>query len=245
MPDDTGGILAKQMKLAIMQPYLFPYLGYFQLVHAVDKFVFYDDVQYMKEGWLNRNRISVNKQAHLFTFSIKRDHLGLKINERFFSDKLAREKGAFLKTVRENYRRATEFERVYPVLEEILACEETNIARFNIFATRKLLAFLGTETATLVSSELALAQDLHGAERVIKINQLLGASVYLNAIGGRDLYDREEFARAGLELHFLQMRPVAYPQGKQAFIPALSMLDVLLHNPLPVVRQMLQQFELL
>src|SRR5690242_636845 len=91
------------LKIAIMQPYLFPYIGYFQLINAVDKFVIHDDVQFIKGGWINRNQILVNNREFMFTFSIKKDSSSHNINKRYFSDKFEAEKNKFLRTLKANY----------------------------------------------------------------------------------------------------------------------------------------------
>lgn len=217
-------------KLAIMQPYFLPYIGYFQLMRAVDVFVIYDDVQFMKGGWIERNRMLVNGAPHWFGLTLAKASHKLAINRRFFAADIASQKQALLYKVHCAYAKAPHYSETMALLEEILAGDERNVAAMLAQQLRILCRHLGIETELRLSSEMVKNDDLTGEARVIDMAQRLGADHYINAAGGQALYSRENFARHGIRLSFLQSRPIAYRQYAHDFVPWLSILDVLMFN---------------
>ena len=138
------------MKLAIMQPYLFPYIGYFQLINAVDELLIFDDVQYIKRGWINRNRLLLNKSPKLFSLPLKKKHLNSKINEcELISIDQSREK--LLNMLLSNYRKAPYFSNVFSLIEEIFKTAEKNIAIFNLNSLKGVMGYLDINTKLLLS----------------------------------------------------------------------------------------------
>src|SRR6201997_1769206 len=142
------------MTLAIMQPYLFPYIGYFQLMNAVDEFVVYDNIQYTKKGWINRNRILVNGKDAYITFPLKKDSDYLDIKDRYLADDWVLERKKILNRISESYRKAASFEFVYPVIEKIILFEETNLFKFILNSLTVLKEYLSIKTLFPVSSEI-------------------------------------------------------------------------------------------
>jgi hypothetical protein len=233
------------MKLAIMQPYLFPYFGYFQLINTVDKFIIYDDVQYIKGGWINRNRILLNTQAHLFTFSIKNDSTFLNINQRYFTNKLDKEKEKFFNIVDSAYSKAPFYSNTKKLLECILFTGELNISDMITQSLILICNYLDIGTQFYISSEIDKDNTLKGEERVIAINKCLDSKHYINSIGGETLYSKDVFKENGITLSFIKPKLVEYKQFKNQFVPWLSIIDVLMFNSVEKTREMLQEYELI
>jgi hypothetical protein len=231
------------MKLAIMQPYFFPYLGYFQLIHAADKFVIYDDVTYIKNGWINRNRILINNAPTYFTVplyqssSYKRicdTSLNLTLNWR---DKL-------LKTIANTYRKSPFFADVFPVIEKIILFKTENVSDFLANQLLELSTFIGIKTEFVLTSLVYGNLSLSGQDRIIDICKREKMDIYLNAIGGQILYDSKTFSDAGIELQFIEMKPLPYPQKSTEFVPYLSIIDMLMNVGVEGVKEHLNAFEL-
>jgi hypothetical protein len=226
-----------------MQPYFFPYLGYFQLIRACDVFVAFADVQFMQGGWVNRNRVLSDHRPLWFTLPVASDAIGLPISARRYADGDGRVRARLLRTLH-NYRRAPHFDAAMAVIEPLLANPEDNVAAYNTHLLRALSAHLGIGTRILTASDLPPFADLRGEARVIAMCQALGASTYVNSIGGVSLYSREAFARAGIELRFLRSEVGPYPQFGREHVASLSIIDVLMFNDAASIRRMLDQYTL-
>lgn len=233
------------MKIGINQPYLFPYLGYFQLINAVDKFVIHDDVQFIKGGWINRNRILVNGQPKLFTFSVKGDHSKLNINERFFSAQYEKDRQKFMRILKHAYSHAPYFKQVYNLLDKVLSTSEKNISIMTTTSLREVCDYLGVTTPFVISSQIKKDNSLKGEARVIEINKRLNSTQYINPGGGTSLYSTETFAKHGLRLSFIKTRDVKYPQLGNTFIPNLSIVDVLMFNSRRSANDLLREYDLI
>jgi WbqC-like protein family len=214
------------MRVAIMQPYLFPYLGYYQLAAAVDRWVFYDDAMFIKQGYINRNSLLVNGAAYRFSVPVRDQSSFRAINEHHAIPPFDR----VLKTIAQAYAKAPGFPRAFPVVASVLDGRETNIARLAGASLHAVFDYLGIRIQSSWSSEIPGHQHLKGQDRVLAICKSMGASEYINAIGGLELYDEAAFASLGIRLRFHHMRPASYPQGDSPFVPNLSMIDVLMHN---------------
>lgn len=237
---------AELMKVGIMQPYLFPYLGYFQLINSVDTFVIYDDVQYIKEGWINRNKIQLNKKEFLFTFSVQHDSAKKMINQRFYSEKTFEPtKIKFLKTIFLSYNKSPYFKEINEILQKILGFHSLNVAEFNTNSLKILCNYLGIDTKIIISSLLKKDDSLKAEARVIEINKILGSDCYINPIGGLELYSQRVFRENNIELQFIKMKHVEYPQFKGNFIPRLSIIDVLMYNSRERIKELLDEYELM
>lgn len=231
------------MKVGIMQPYFVPYLGYWQLMNAVDKYVIYDDVNYIKGGWINRNHILINGEAVRINLVLNGASSFKKINEITISDdKKVHEK--LLKTIQNAYRRAPHFDEVYSLIQTILNCKDKNLAGILANSIRVIHDYLGMSSELILSSELDKNNELKGCDKVLHICELLKADQYYNAIGGIELYDRDEFKQHGITLHFLKTHAVAYQQFADRFVPNLSILDVLMFNSKKEVEVLLTKYEL-
>jgi len=229
------------VKLGIMQPYLFPYLGYFQLMSAVDRFVVYDDVAFIKQGWINRNRILINGQPSYFTVPIKHASSFAPIHDTLIDDhgQHARWIEKTLKTIDNAYRRAPQFSVVFPLVEGVLARPTNRVAELAVASLRAVAELLEISAEWVESSAQYGNAHLKGEERVLAICRAERATDYINATGGRDLYGRDRFEAEGVRLHFLQPRQVEYRQFNHPFVPWLSIVDVLMFNPVETVRKFL------
>lgn len=214
------------MKLGIMQPYFLPYIGYWQLMNAVDTYVIYDDVNYIKGGWINRNRLLLNGQPFLFTIPLAAMSPYKKINEIAMlppPDKL-------LKCIQQAYLKAPFFASVYPLVETVVRFDSKNLAEFLIYSIQAVAGHIGIKTTFLISSELNIGPQLSGQDRVLSMCEQLGATEYYNAIGGQELYSQQAFNDRGVKLSFLKSNTVEYRQFHNEFIPNLSILDVMMFN---------------
>lgn len=215
------------MRLAIMQPYLFPYLGYFQLIHLVDRFVLYDDVQFIKRGWIHRNQILLNGVPHLFTVPVTKAKTVTRINEIQLAPE-PRWRNALIKTFRQAYGNAPGFAAVMPSLEMVILGESPFLIDLLRASIHCLVDLLAIETTIVPTSAGYHNDHLRGEDRILDICRLEGADTYLNAPGGRTLYRPAHFEERSVRLRFVNPVLGPYPQPTEPFIEALSMIDVLM-----------------
>lgn len=228
------------MKLAVMQPYLFPYLGYFQLIKAVDTFVVYDDVNFIKQGWINRNNILANGGKQMITLELSGASSFKRINEI----KVGGNRAKLLKTISQSYCKAPIFQEVFPMIEAIFGNRDDNLATFIDASLRTIADYLNLPTRFVLSSRLEKDDTLKGQEKVLHICEILDADVYINAIGGMELYSRGDFRGKDIELFFLQSGDVRYRQFADDFVPNLSIIDVLMFNAKEEISKLLGNYEL-
>jgi hypothetical protein len=236
--------MAMTKTIAMMQPYLFPYLGYFQLIAAVDTFVLGDDLQYTRSGWINRNRILHNGEARLITFPLKKTSRDAAINQRELIDNFQDEIIRLLRILSLNYAKAPYRSEVLPLLERLMLYPHSNLARYAEHSIRELCTHLEIDTPIVRASDLQLPTPIDKQDRVIQTARKFGAKHYINFIGGLDLYCPDYFARHGLQLHFHRIEDITYRQLKQPFVANLSIIDVLMFNSVEQVRQWLPKFSL-
>ncbi len=230
-------------KIAIMQPYFFPYLGYWQLINAVDEFIVYDNIQYTKKGWINRNRFLLEGKDLFFTIPLKKSSDYLDIIEKDISSDFDKEK--FLNRVKHAYYKAPNFNEIFDLISKCIYNEQTNLFYFIYLSIISISKTLGIKTRILISSQLDVDHELIGKDKVLEICKRQKAGIYINPVGGIDLYDKQEFANNGIELKFLKAQLSEYKQFNNEFIPALSILDVLMFNTPREMQQMLKDYELL
>lgn len=236
------------MKLAIMQPYFFPYIGYFQLICAVDKFIILDDVNYIKGGWINRNKIIVNNESKWFTLSLEHSSPNRIIKEVSLNkNKLLHTK--LLKTLNCCYGKSPFFPQTYNLLSylfnQIFTEKNYNLSRFLYRSLISLKNYVGLTTEIIETSSIYPKANLKGQERILDICIREKATHYINLPGGKDLYSQDIFQNQGIELSFLQPVITPYNQGRKEFIPNLSILDVLMWNSPEDVLTMVNQYELI
>lgn len=231
------------MRLAIMQPYFLPYIGYLQLIAAVDKFVFYDDVNFINKGWVNRNRMLVNGQEYLFTVPLKDASQNKRINEISLSDD-AKWRAKLLKTIEQSYKKAPFFVESYGLVEQVFNNPTQNLSGWIVESFGLINAHLGIQTSIVPSSSIYQNTHLKAQERIVDICQQERATQYINPIGGVELYDKAAFEGMGIQLNFLKSNSIEYPQFKNEFVPWLSILDILMFNSTDTIHGFLKQYEL-
>ncbi len=228
------------MTLAIMQPYLFPYIGYWQLINAVDTFVIYDDVNFIKQGYINRNSILANGKSQTFTLEL----IGASSNKLINEIEIGNNINKILKTITQSYIKAPFFEDIITLIEEILTNKEKNLGRFIGFSLEKISEYLEINTKFIYSSNIEKDNTLKAQDKVLEMCNILKADKYINAIGGQELYNKEVFKENGIELSFLKTELVEYKQFKNDFVPYLSIIDILMFNSKNEIKNMLNRYEL-
>lgn len=233
------------MKLAIMQPYIFPYIGYFQLISAVDKFVFYDDVNFIKQGWVNRNRILLNGKEHLFSLPMKKQSSFNNILDTYVNrQQYIVWKKKFYKTLEQAYKKAPYYDKVYPLISAVLESGNDSIAYIAKASIKITCRYLNIDKQWNDSSSSYKNEHLFAQERVIDICRKESASTYINPIGGVELYSDSEFKQHQIELKFLKSTMIHYRQFDDRFVPGLSIIDVMMFNPVERVKMFLTHYEL-
>lgn len=223
------------MKLGIMQPYFMPYIGYFQLIAAVDAFIVYDNIKYTKKGWINRNRMLVNGADAIFSLPLKKDSDMLNIVQRELSSEFNREK--LLSQLKGAYKKAPFFNEVFPLLENIIKFKDVNLFTYIHHSLIEICRHLKIETQIIISSNLSINHELKAQERVIALCDAMHADTYINTIGGTELYDRNQFLSHGVKLQFIRAKSFEYSQFTSPFVPWLSIVDILMFNPIELVQE--------
>ena len=230
------------MILAGNQPYFLPYLAWWQLIKASDLFLISDDYNFIKSGWICRNRILVEGRPFFFKIEIKkRSSYRLIKNLEIMPVRVDKK----LKTLEYAYRKAPYFDNGIALAERILRCPETNLADFLENSIREVCSFLDITTPLKRSSELTGNAMLKREERIYDACRRLGADTYINAIGGTSLYHREDFARQCITLKFLRSGLPEYPQFKKPFVERLSILDAIMFNSPEALQEMLEDYTLI
>lgn len=232
------------MKIAVMQPYIFPYIGYFQMIHAVDKFIFYDDVNFIKQGWINRNKILVSGKDYLFTVPLSKANSFTLIKDTLINEKLYETwKIKFLQTLSQNYKRAPHFSPVYRLVSEILNLPHTGISELAIYSVQSISQYINLKTPFATSSKSYQNKDLERQERLFDICRQEKSAHYINAAGGQELYKKEDFLAEGIRLDFIKSLPLEYKQFTKPFVPHLSIIDLLMFNDPDEISGLLTQYE--
>jgi hypothetical protein len=231
-------------KIAIMQPYVFPYVGYFQLIRATDVFVFYNDVNFIKKGWINRNKILSNGKDLIFTIPCLEVSQNKKICdiEVGISEK---ELGKLLVTIEHSYKKAPFFSEVYPLVSKVLTEGGRYIDQLAMRSVQHVCEYLN------ISTKLIESKDRYGNEVMKREYRLMDICIkenirdYINPIGGSEIYTKECFKEGGINLQFLKTNPITYRQFNNEFVPWLSIIDVLMFNNKEQVNQYLDQYTLI
>lgn len=231
------------MRLAIMQPYFLPYLGYYQLMAAADKFVVYDDVNFIKGGWINRNRILLCGRAHFITAPMEAASSNRHINELRLAPS-SRWREIMLKTIEQAYPAAPQFAAVFPLLRTVIDYSENDLAKYLFHSLVRLKEYLKLPTELIASSGRYGNESLRGEERVLDICRQEKADVYINAQGGRSLYSGRAFSDHEVTLRFLEAGEIGYSQGGPEFCPSLSIVDTLMFNSSVEIQSLLSRHRL-
>ena len=225
------------MRLSIMQPYFLPYLGYFQLIHASDLFLVYDNIKYTKKSWINRNRFMRNASDVVFSLPLRSASDYASIVERELAPNFDRKK--LIRQFEGAYAKAPQFKSAMPLVTEVVAFPDDNLFRYILHSLQMVCQYLDIDTPFRISSEATVSQDERGSEKVQALCRHFGADTYLNLPGGRELYHKDDFRNQGLKLQFIEMVDVAYPQAAGEFVPKLSVIDVLMNVDKGEIRERL------
>lgn len=235
-------------RVAIMQPYVFPYIGYMNLVKASDHFVFYDDVNFIKHGWINRNEIILMGEPYRFSIPLKRQSPNVLIKDTEVAD-LTKFTDKFLAQLNSSYKNSLYKSAVLDYVKEVLDCRHSNISEVAISSVELFFAYLGISKSFRYSSkEFTATRGMEKAERLIKITKLLQSNDYINAIGGTTLYEKEFFSSRGVSLQFVKPTLMPYEQGNSTtsnFSASLSIIDLMMNLPIKDIQMHLDSFELI
>lgn len=216
------------IKYAVMQPYFFPYIGYFQLMAEVDVFVVYDNIKYTKKGWINRNRILLNGKDSTFSLPLKKDSDFLDVKDRVLSETFNRDD--LINKIRGAYRRAPYFKNVFPLLENIINYRDDNLFNYILYSLGSIKEYLGLTCDIKISSSINIDHSLKSQDKVLAFGNALGAKSYSNPPGGISLYSQEAFSLHGMTLNFIQPNNIIYKQFDEPFVAWLSIIDVMMFN---------------
>lgn len=218
------------MRVAITQPYLFPYIAWYQVINACDAFVISDDVQYTRSGYINRNQILMNGRPLRFGVPLRGASHTEVIGERRIHDwGWARE---LLRGMRHAYRGAPHFDEVYPMIEGILAEPVDLLIDLLERAIVVTARHLGLGQRIVRASSVQARVGLRKADRVLATAKALGARCYLqrDTEAARQMYRHEFFLAEGIVLKFVRVGLLPYAQrGVKEFLPGLSLIDFLMH----------------
>ena len=224
------------------QPYFLPYIGYFQLIKAVDKFTMADNMNFIKAGWINRNRILLEGKDFLFSLPL----IGASSNKLISDIYIAEDTSKVLRITDLAYKKAPFYNDVFPLVESIFSYEDRNLAKFVGNSIKQIIRYLGINTEIVYLSEIeGLDNSLKAIDRILNICKVLGATNLFNAIGGMELYDKDIFDQHNIKLNFVKTNTIEYKQFNNGFVPNLSILDVLMFNSVEDTNKLLNQYELL
>ncbi|KLN60319.1 WbqC-like protein [Kiloniella spongiae] len=232
------------MKLAIMQPYFLPYIGYFQLIQSADIFILYDNIQYTKKGWINRNRLLRNGKDFTFSLPLKKQSDYLDIRDRRIADSFNRQK--LLNQIKGAYSMAPYFNQTFSLVEGIINHNEENLFEFLYYSIKKICSVLEVSTEITKSSSVDIDHSLKKQSKIFSFCNAVGAKTYINAIGGQSLYSSDDFNERGIALKFLSPKLNSYSQFTPPFIAGLSIVDILMFNSRELIKEtMLREYELI
>jgi hypothetical protein len=231
---------------AVMQPYIFPYLGYFSLIEASDSFIFYDDVNYIKKGWVNKNKILINGREHKFSVPVTKSSQNVEIKDTMLFE-FERFSHSFLNTIALSYKKSSHYLQGMAYINSVLKQPHKSISELAISSITELYAMLGDTRDFPRSSNFSSHTKSTGqVERLISITQQNGHKHYINAIGGQQIYCKSDFKSLGVDISFLVYEPTDYYQpGRNEFMPGLSIIDVVMNTPLTQLKKLFQSYRLI
>jgi hypothetical protein len=210
----------------MMQPYLFPYIGYFQLASKADVFIFQDDVKYTKRGWINRNAILRDGLPAQITLPLARSSDTLKISEKHVAANFSH--SSLVRKIQAAYAHAPYLQKAISFVDNALDSGSDRLVDVLVGSLDMTFALLGIGAKTMLSSNLSIPEHLRREERIYWVCNHLGATTYINSIGGTNLYSTNAFAERGITLRFLAPQISPYSQAQNKFVPSLSIIDHLM-----------------
>lgn len=229
------------MKISIMQPYLLPYIGYWQLIQTSKYFVILDDVNFIKKGYINRNSILLNNRPYRFTLNL----VNSSQNKLIKDIKIGNDTKSILKTIEHSYKKSPFFKTTFPIFEDIFTNTEKNLSKFIGYSLIEISKYLGLKTDFIYSSKIIKKVNLKSQDRILEICQKLNADHYINNISGLNLYDYNLFLKKKIKLSFLKTNQTSYKQFKDKFIPNLSIIDIMMFNDKFKIYELLKNYTLI
>ena len=230
-----------------MQPYLFPYIGYFQLINSVDYFVLLDDVNYINKGYVNRNSILINGSVYNFTLPLSGASQNLFIREIKVT-KETKYLNKLFKTICLAYSKSPFYKNVIPLIESVVFFDDRNLSSYIHNSLSLVCNYLDISTKIIPSSTIFENIYKSGQERIINITRQLKVKEYINPIGGASLYDYKLFKKNGIQLKFLKTNDDLYYKqlnNNNNFTTNLSIIDALMHNSKNELSDLLNQCKLI
>jgi len=236
-------------KIGVMQPYLFPYIGYFQLMNTVDRWILFDEIQFIDKGWINRNRIlhpDEGKEWQYITVPLANRGQFDKICDISIKTDIDW-RSQILGKLTHYKKKAPFYKETVTFVRDCFDTDEINISRLVTEVLKKTAAYMCIDTQIEVQSDLKLSIEgiEHSGQWALKISEALSASKYINPFGGFEIFRPDEFTASGIELSFLKTDFKPYPQKRNGFVPGLSIIDVMMFNEPLECKKMLQDFCLL
>lgn len=225
------------------QPYFIPYIGYWQLINAVDVFIISDDYNFIEGGWIARNRILENGKPKFYNIELQHASSERKINQHYISEKFDIDKK--LLQLRCVYKRAPHFREGYALMEQIYSCDDKNLAYFLENSIKIICDYLSIKTKFVRASAIPGNCELRKEYKIFAQCRYVGANTYINAIGGQKLYAYKQFADQGIKLGFLNSQKIHYEQLWYDFVSDLSIIDVIMFNSKEEICKMLTQYTIL
>ncbi len=231
---------------AIMQPYLFPYIGYMNLVYSSKNFVFLDDVNFIKKGWINRNVIRNQNNSLRFNVALKNISSNCQINHTLIEN-LDYFKKKFLKKIEHSYKNSINYDSTLSYIDEVLSIKTVNISELAINSVTKFFDRYNLSRNFYISSrDFPQTKELDKCERLVQITKELNTINYINMVGGESLYSKEEFKSKNVNLFFLCPEPIEYSQQSYPnFINNLSIIDLMMNVPDNLIKEHLKAFSIL
>ncbi len=225
-----------------MQPYLFPYLGYFQLMDYADKFFLLDNVNFIKRGWINRNNILLNQKPYRFTLPLHEVSQHKKVNEISIAADQKWKKN-FMETLRVAYQHAPFYKERIDLIHGIIYYDDDRISAFIYHSLESIAGYIGIKTDIIVVSPVEEREGMKGQDRIINICEKERATEYINLPGGKSLYETDAFLPHNIRLSFIEPHLTPYPQQQKGeFLAGLSIIDVLMNNSTESIQQMISDY---
>jgi len=232
------------VKLAIMQPYFMPYIGYFQLINSVDEFIIYDNIQYTKKGWINRNQILSNGTPQLISIPLKKDSDYLDVVGRELSESWSNDRKKIINIIKSSYNKSPYFQETFELILKCLNNPERNLFKFIYDSLILINEYLDIKTKIIISSIIDVDHTLKSQDKVLSICRERKATQYINSVGGQELYNKDIFKQNKVDLNFIKTNPIQYKQFNNEFIPWLSIIDVIMFNSKEQIKNYLNSYNL-
>lgn len=234
------------MTTAIMQPYFYPYIGYFQLIQAADRFILFDDVQYIRHGWINRNRILKPGEGVQYIIMSLATHTRNTLIKEIQPAEADTNKDRILRQMEHYKKTAPYYKTVRAFMEDCFATTQNSIAEMNGCYLKAVCDYIGIDFKIELSSQMNFdySQVQDAGEWALQMCKQLQVTEYINPAGGRELFDNAKFEKSDIRLRFLQPSLRTYNQRREHFEPGLSIIDVMMFNEPAAIRQLINDYQL-